>query len=252
MRKIPLGVAGVDSELIIDEILGEGNPSSGEGARDSRASHGLQRQEVRLLSSQVLHLRRELSDSRAELERRDLMFKYKLSRINTNVARLAATPGRRAIATVGTGTGGLEAGAAGGGEGNVGEGEGGGGGDGDGDGDGGGATGQPPRRLMATLSSRPKTLHDLWKEYQFGMSGKKPAREFTEFERGKAKSVYSFRLKFWQKCDEMVRGGLTADIACDKIYQAYGVSMSVTKILTAMKKDGRQGTWPGSLQALNV
>ena len=84
------------------------------------------------------------------------------------------------------------------------------------------------------------------------MNGKKPAKDFTESERGRVKSVYSFRLKFWEKCDEMVRGGLTANVACDRIYQAYGVRTSVTKILTAMKVAKRQGTWPQSLQTQNL
>ena len=181
VRKTPLGVAGVDAELIIDEIMGDddnettnNSVGSGGGQGNNRARHGIQRQEVRLLSSQVMHLRRELSDSRAELERRDAIFKHKLTRLNNNVARLAAIPGRRSIANGSIGTGGLENGA------NceavsteAGEG------------------GQPTIRLVATLSSRPKTLHTLWKEYTVGMSGKKPARDFSESERGRVKSVYS-------------------------------------------------------------
>ena len=109
-----------------------------------------------------------------------------------------------------------------------------------------------PRRLVATLSPRPRTLHDLWHEYQTGMSRKKPAREFSESERGKVKSVYSFRLKFWEKCDEMVRSGMTADVACDRIYEAYGVGYSITKILAAMNRDKRIGSWPASLQVLHA
>ena len=245
VRKIPLGVAGIDSELIIDEIMGEDNGTGGNNGGNHRANQGFQRQEVRLLSAQVLHLRRELTDSRAELERRDANFQRKLSRINTNVACIAAAPVRRSVATAGTGSGGLEAGE---GNGDQGEGQGEGGREAEG---GVGGGGEPTRRrLVPTLSSRPKTLHDLWKEYVVGMSGKKAAREFSDSERGKVKSVYSFRLKFWKKCDEMVRSGLTADIACDKIYQAYGVKTSVTKILTAMKRDKRDGTWPASLQEL--
>ena len=223
VQKIPLGVAGVDSELIIDEIMGGGgednggNPNGGHG--DYRSNNGLHRQEVRLLSSQVLHLRRELSDSIAELERRDAVFKQKLTKLNNNISRLAAAPGRRSIANVGAR--GMEGGPPG--------------------------DGQPTRRLVASLGSRPKTLHDLWVEYSLGTSGKKAARDFSDSERGKVKSVYSFRLKFWEKCDELVRGGLTADVACDKIYQAYGASNSITTILRAMKKDKDRGEWPPSL-----
>jgi len=58
----------------------------------------------------VLHLRRELTDSRAKLERRDTNFQRKLSRNNTNVARIAAAPVRQSVATAGTGLEGLEAG----------------------------------------------------------------------------------------------------------------------------------------------
>jgi len=213
-------VAGVDSELIIDEIMGGDGEDDGGNNRDYRANNGLHRQEVRLLSSQVLHLRRELSDSIAELERRDAVFKQKLTKLNNNISRLAAAPGRRSIAN-GVGARGMEGGPPG--------------------------DPQPTRRLVASLGSRPKTLHDLWVEYSVGAIGKKAARDFSDSERGKVKSVYSFRLKFWEKCDELVRGGLTADVACDKIYQAYGASNSITTILRAMKKDKERGEWPPSL-----
>ena len=59
-------------------------------------------------------------------------------------------------------------------------------------------------------------------------------------------SVYTFRLKSWKECDEMVGSRMTADVACNKIYQAYGVCTSVTKILTDIKRDNRLGSWPAS------
>ena len=45
---------------------------------------------------------------------------------------------------------------------------------------------------------------------------------------------------------------MTAYVTCDKIYQAYGVGTSVTKILTATKRDKRLGSWSASLQVLNA
>ena len=60
-------------------------------------------------------------------------------------------------------------------------------------------------------------------------------------------NVYSFRLKFWRECDGMVRSGMPTDVACNTIYQAYGMGTSVTKILTATKRDKRDGSWPASL-----
>ena len=50
----------------------------------------------------------------------------------------------------------------------------------------------------------------------------------------------------------MVRNGMTADVACNKIYQAYGVCTNVIKILATMKRDNRLGPWPNFLQVLNA
>jgi hypothetical protein len=59
VKKIPLGVIGVDSELVIDELLHDQNEASG----DARVCTGMERQEVCLLSSQVLHILQELRDA---------------------------------------------------------------------------------------------------------------------------------------------------------------------------------------------
>ncbi len=56
VKKIPLGVIGVDSELVIDELLDDQNEASG----DAPVCTGMERQDVHLLSSQVLHLQQEL------------------------------------------------------------------------------------------------------------------------------------------------------------------------------------------------
>jgi len=84
----------VDAELVLEEIMGSG--IGGEAADgDLRVRQVMERQEVRLLSSQLMHLRRELSDTCAEIDRRDLVLKSSLTHINTNVARAAASPARR-------------------------------------------------------------------------------------------------------------------------------------------------------------
>ena len=61
--------------------------------------------------------------------------------------------------------------------------------------------------------------------------GEKAAKSLTAEERGKMKHVYH-KLKFlWEQVAEMVRGGMTAQqVACDKIYEVYGNSLSVAKI----------------------
>ena len=92
--KVPLGVAGVDAELVIKEIMG--SDIGGEAVDgDLRVRQGMERQEICLLSSQLMHLRRKLSDTRAEIDRQDIVLKLSLIRINTNVTRIAASPACR-------------------------------------------------------------------------------------------------------------------------------------------------------------
>ena len=43
------------------------------------------------------------------------------------------------------------------------------------------------RRPLAVLMKAPPTLHELWREYQDGIGGSKPAKDFTAEERGKKK-----------------------------------------------------------------
>ena len=93
----------------------------------------------------------------------------------------------------------------------------------------------------AVLSPLPRSLYDLWNEYQFGIGGRKPAKDFTPNERGRVKHNYARRKVVWEKVDELVRRGYTAEVAIDRIYNVYGRSQSVTKIIDAMKVDRRNG-----------
>jgi hypothetical protein len=90
-------------------------------------------------------------------------------------------------------------------------------------------------QLVATLSPLPKTLHDLWHEYEFGSGNRKPAKDFTPTERGKVKHSYYKRKFLWEKVSEMVRSGMIAQESCNKIYEVYGQNLSVTQILNQMK-----------------
>lgn len=96
---------------------------------------------------------------------------------------------------------------------------------------------QQPPRLVASLSRLPRTLHDLWHEWEFGFAGKKAAKDFTPAERGKVKHSFYKRKFFWRKCNEMVNSGWSAQRACDKIYEVYGPNRSVTYILDRLKRD---------------
>jgi hypothetical protein len=67
VKKIPLVVDGYDSEVLIDQVVGGDDDDTDNPVLIQRMR--LRRQEIRLLASQVIHLRRELADSRVEHER---------------------------------------------------------------------------------------------------------------------------------------------------------------------------------------
>ncbi len=98
---------------------------------------------------------------------------------------------------------------------------------------------------IAKLSKCPRTLHELWREYEFGIAGYKAAKDFTEKERGQDKCKYYRRNVFWRKVKELVLAGCSANEACDLIYRSYGQSCSVTKILSYMIRDKKIGGHPG-------
>ncbi len=99
-----------------------------------------------------------------------------------------------------------------------------------------------------TLSSNPKNLFVLWQEYEFGISGRKPARDFTAKQRGKTKHKYFRRKAFWEVVAEMVRGGMMAEAAIDRVYLVYGRNKSITKILNKMINDKKRNFRPPQLQ----
>ena len=92
-------------------------------------------------------------------------------------------------------------------------------------------------RSIGTLKKNPKCLHTLWMEYEFGLGGKKAAKMFTASERGRCKYSYCNRLVFWKKISEMVRAGWNSTAAIEKVTTQYGSNLSVTKVLSQMRKD---------------
>ena len=94
---------------------------------------------------------------------------------------------------------------------------------------------------MIKLSKNPRDLYTLWKEYQFGLHGQKPAKDYTTAERGANKCNYCRRKRFWSVVELMIRQGETCDTAIDRIYTVYGRYMSVTKVLKELGNDLRAG-----------
>ena len=99
---------------------------------------------------------------------------------------------------------------------------------------------------LARLSQRPSSLYDLWKEYENGVGGMKPAKKFTAAERGQkcVRFKFSLRKVFWDVVVKMTSRGHTADVAIHQIYAAYGEALSVTAILRLMRTDKARGGHP--------
>ena len=101
----------------------------------------------------------------------------------------------------------------------------------------------------ATLAPTPRTLHLLWHEYQFGLKGRKPARLFTAAERGgQNKYKYCRRKVFWDLVSDLIRVGMTANVAIDRIYQVYGVNRGVMYLINNLRRDWNNNTLHPQLQ----
>ena len=156
-----------------------------------------------------MHLRCKIADLVGEQRRREVQHRSMLTRMNQNITRIAATLGRRQSEQDGSEEAELPSDAA--------------------------------CQLLPCLVTRPKTAHDLWKEWQFGGPGRKPAKDFSYHERGKVKHTYSFRKVVWDKVSELVRAGMTAQVACDSIHKVYGEKCSISNIIRRIKKDKQAG-----------
>lgn len=94
------------------------------------------------------------------------------------------------------------------------------------------------------LSKTPRDLYTLWKEYEFGIDGNKPAKIFNSSERQLCKTAFCRRKIFWDKVSHLINRGYTADIAIDKIYAVYGRNTPLTALLEKMRVDRRMGGHP--------
>jgi hypothetical protein len=95
-----------------------------------------------------------------------------------------------------------------------------------------------------TLLPLPRTLYDLWVEYQTGIGGRKAARDFTARERGANKYRYYQRKHVWNIVANLVNARVQARVAVDRIYSHSGASKPVTRIIKDMMQDKRNGGLP--------
>lgn len=94
-----------------------------------------------------------------------------------------------------------------------------------------------------TLSKMPRDLNALWKEYQFGLNGRKAARLFTTTERNinrKIKQKYYRRNQIWQCMKKQIHRGLTPEEAVQELYAVYGSKSSVSQIIELVIADKKR------------
>jgi hypothetical protein len=253
IRKIEVFVTGNEGQVIIDEIdeddednnnntnttTTNNNGVNGGAAAEQqeivaveeprvRRQHATQvsQQHFRIMRAHILTLQREMEAGKAQNERSYNRLDRKLNTINQNLMRLMMQPAR----VIGPPPAPVGAAAAGGDDGANDE-----------------EQVAPGGRAAggASLSPLPKTIHDLWHEYEFGIGGRKPARDFTAAERGgRNKHTYYRRRVVWDVVAALVRAGWTSQAACDEIYRTYGRAQSVTYIINRMLEDRRGGGHP--------
>jgi len=100
--------------------------------------------------------------------------------------------------------------------------------------------GVAPPTQPATLSRCPRTLELLWDEYENGIGGRKPAKDFTPRERGQVKHKYCRRKVFWTVMERLFRRGCTVETAIARIKRVYG-TVSVTETINALREHERDG-----------
>ena len=89
----------------------------------------------------------------------------------------------------------------------------------------------------------------LWDEWIRGINGNPPVSTWCPGgpERGANKSTFCKRKVVWDRIALLINAGYTSTVACNMITEAYG-GQSVTKIILAMMKDRRNGTWPDGIR----
>ena len=92
----------------------------------------------------------------------------------------------------------------------------------------------------AQLSSLPRDLIALWREYQFGLNGRKAARLFTVAERNanrKIKQKFYRRGQVWNCMKRQIHRGLTPEQAAIELHSVYGNNAPVSRIIDLLIKD---------------
>jgi hypothetical protein len=214
VKRVPLVVTGDDGVVYMDKI-GEQREGGGAGNRTVRLGDNSADQ-LMAIYSQIAGVGRRQAQAEAQTQLYHARTDTRLANLDTNICRIALQPVNR-----------VRHGGANANDNNAVV----------------GGRAAPIAFVATLLSPRPRDLHLLWLEYEFGIGGRKAARHFTTHERGRVKFKYCRRKVVWDSIDRMVRAGFTAQVAVDKIYQVYG-HITVTQIIDRMRGDAAGGGHP--------
>ena len=115
---------------------------------------------------------------------------------------------------------------------------------GGGGGGGGGGNNDPEDSTVpyeATLSNCPRSLFELWQEYDFGLQGQKAAKRFTSRERGRVKYKYHRRKVVWDMILRLPGRGHSIHTAVGEIERVYGEGKTVSTYINLLQRDRRVG-----------
>jgi hypothetical protein len=212
VKRVPVSVYRAADNLVIQEIIEMDGNEGIEGQHPhQQQAHQANEHGVQILFSKVHAMDKKLDDMKESIElslhQSQAEVRNEIGKVNRNVQRIALVPAQR-VQQVNNNLQQLN-----------------------------NNDQQLEVMFATTLASNPKDLYQLWHEYEFGIDGRKAAKDFSGIERGRVKFKFYRRKAFWDVVLELVRGGLMAEAAIDRVYSTYGVKESVTSILNKMLRD---------------
>lgn len=106
------------------------------------------------------------------------------------------------------------------------------------------ASGEEGVEALPHMCPKPPNLFVLWKEYEHGIDGQKPVKDWLPHEKAPVRTVISRRKILWDAVDQLVKRSHTSDTAIDKIYEHYGKDLPVNRILLLMRADKKEKKAP--------
>jgi hypothetical protein len=172
-KKVVLVVTGHESKAHIDPLFGDSDNDEQAGVIFWSGNNHNQTNEMWALYDQKLDVQHEVEELRTKMQSSVTCIIERIGVTNTNIRWIALQPAQRPCGANGPAGEGANA------------------------------------NFAATLSPTPRTLHELWQEYEFGIGGRKAAKDFTAQDCGQVKHRYTRRKVVWDNiAGKIIRGGL--------------------------------------------